>query len=354
MALRGVSVLLLLLLFVTTSNGWRRRRRRGWAGCSSLSKPPLGMVTLSGQAHGSKATYTCDSGYIIGTGDHTRTCNNGAWTGHAPTCILGCIIPRTPLNGTVSIVGTSAYYSCISGSKMIGTRIRQCIERAWSGSEPECDIQCSTNLTNPRYGSVSIRDNKATYNCSINYKIAGVAVRLCSKNGVWMGSPPLCVLECGHLDNPLNGRVTVRGITAHYHCNSGYRRKGGVLRLCKGKKWTGTAPICSKVCSTTLDIPVHGSLSIRDDNATYTCAANYKIQGVAVRQCSNGEWLGNTPKCILECSRLENPVNGNVTVSGNTAHYKCNADYYIEGSVLRTCKDQKWTGSAPLCTKRIT
>jgi hypothetical protein len=108
------------------------------------------------------------------------------------------------------------------------------------------------------------------------------------------------------------------------------------------------------VCSTTLDIPVHGSLSIRDDNATYTCAANYKIQGVAVRQCSNGEWLGNTPKCILECSRLENPVNGNVTVSGNTAHYKCNADYYIEGSVLRTCKDQKWTGSAPLCTKQCT
>ena len=55
-----------------------------------------------------------------------------------------------------------------------------------------------------------------------------------------------CLLECGNLDNPANGQVTVTGNTAHYKCNSGHRLKGDVVRICKDKKWTGSTPLCSK------------------------------------------------------------------------------------------------------------
>ena len=57
---------------------------------------------------------------------------------------------------------------------------------------------------------------------------------------------------------------------------------------------------------------------------------------------------------FLECRHLENPANGVVTITGNTAHYKCNTDYNIEGDIVRTCQDKAWTGSAPICTKGMT
>ena len=50
--------------------------------CEVLSYPANGQVTIIG----STATYTCDSGYEL-IGDDTRTCVDGVWTGEEPTCI---------------------------------------------------------------------------------------------------------------------------------------------------------------------------------------------------------------------------------------------------------------------------
>ena len=36
---------------------------------------------------GSQATYTCNDGFVISSGDDTRTCEaNGEWSGSEPTC----------------------------------------------------------------------------------------------------------------------------------------------------------------------------------------------------------------------------------------------------------------------------
>jgi CUB/sushi domain-containing protein len=257
-----------------------------------------------------------------------------------------------PINGKVNVIGTSAYYTCDGGRRLVGERIRRCVEESWSGDEPECHKQCLTKLSSPRYGSVVVADNKATYSCSHNYRIVGSAIRLCDKNtGVWLGnpSPPVCELECANLDNPANGEVSITGTTAHYRCNSGYKLKGNAARICENKKWTEDSPYCEKVCSPSVDSPLQGSVSVRDDTATYSCFVNYKIEGAAVRRCSNGEWLGETPKCVLECHPLKAPDNGVVTINGNTAHYKCNSNYSIEGADSRTCEGKTWTGSVPIC-----
>ena len=57
---------------------------------------------------------------------------------HVSYLYTGCVTPNAPLNGGVEIVGTSAYYSCSLGSKLVGDRIRNCIGQTWSGRAPEC------------------------------------------------------------------------------------------------------------------------------------------------------------------------------------------------------------------------
>ena len=56
--------------------------------CPNLQDPPNGIVTLSmGTVFESQATYTCSGGFVISSGDDTRTCEaNGEWSGSETTC----------------------------------------------------------------------------------------------------------------------------------------------------------------------------------------------------------------------------------------------------------------------------
>ena len=54
--------------------------------CPDIDDPRYGDVVLSGRKPGSKATYTCDSGFNL-VGAATRKCLlNGKWSGRAPVC----------------------------------------------------------------------------------------------------------------------------------------------------------------------------------------------------------------------------------------------------------------------------
>lgn len=51
----------------------------------------------------SQATYTCNDGFIISSGNDTRTCEaNGEWSGTDPTCERG----RQPINSNHRATGT--------------------------------------------------------------------------------------------------------------------------------------------------------------------------------------------------------------------------------------------------------
>ena len=58
------------------------------ADCGPLVDPHNGVVEFSsGTLQGSTATYTCDLGYNITSGDHVRTCQaNEVWSGTEPIC----------------------------------------------------------------------------------------------------------------------------------------------------------------------------------------------------------------------------------------------------------------------------
>ncbi len=59
--------------------------------CAVLPSIPNGAITYSNNAMGQKpvntvATYSCNVGHTLYNGDTTRTCQDSAWTGSAPTC----------------------------------------------------------------------------------------------------------------------------------------------------------------------------------------------------------------------------------------------------------------------------
>ena len=65
------------------------------------------------------------------------------------------------------------------------------------------------------------------------------------------------------------------------------------------------------------------------------------------------------PSTAVDCGALTNPVNGQVshtggTTLGQTATYRCNADYNLVGSSTRTCQPTRvWSGSAPTCQRML-
>ena len=54
--------------------------------CPELPDPLNGEVTWDDLTDGSIATYSCDTGYQL-SGDETRICERGQWTGNEPTCL---------------------------------------------------------------------------------------------------------------------------------------------------------------------------------------------------------------------------------------------------------------------------
>lgn len=64
----------------------------------------------------------------------------------------------------------------------------------------------------------------------------------------------ITAVDCGSLDNPVNGVVTIDagttlGMIARYSCNPGYvLMEVLALRLCTiSGQWSGTAPTCERM-----------------------------------------------------------------------------------------------------------
>ena len=61
----------------------------------------------------------------------------------------------------------------------------------------------------------------------------------------------------------------------------------------------------------------------------------------------------------MDCGTLTNPANGEVshtggTTFGQTATYRCNADYNLVGGSTRTCQATRvWSGSVPTCQRML-
>jgi hypothetical protein len=177
------------------------------ANCPALPGPTDGSVFAPVLTYGATATYSCDAGYTM-TGSNTRICQpNGTWDGSAPTCtIVDCLALTAPTNGSVNVTTTTynstATYSCSTGYNISSTTPRTCQANGeWSGTAPTCTLVDCLALTAPDHGSVSAPittyNSTATYSCTTGYLLTGDSTRTCQVSGLWSGTAPTCVVDCG-------------------------------------------------------------------------------------------------------------------------------------------------------------
>uniref|UniRef100_A0A8C5CDL5 C3/C5 convertase n=1 Tax=Gadus morhua TaxID=8049 RepID=A0A8C5CDL5_GADMO len=121
--------------------------------------------------------------------------------------------------------------------------------------------------------------------------------------------PDPTVLKYGSVDPP-EERYFV-GNETMYECDSGYRLRGSVKRVCLANgKWSGSTPICSRDdAGNPCPDPGIPPGSLRsgdyfdyDDEVTYSCTNSLTyLVGSRVRTCkADGQWSGVEPSCFYK------------------------------------------------------
>ena len=141
--------------------------------CGTLSDPRNGDVDFSSTTFNSKATYSCDKGYVL-VGQKLRVCQvNGVWSGKAPTCKSKYLAKQTHTLSRLGII----------------TQVDHCFSFVLTV------VDCGT-LADPRNGDVDFSsttfNSKATYSCDKGYVLVGQELRVCQVNGDWSGKAPTC------------------------------------------------------------------------------------------------------------------------------------------------------------------
>eukprot|EP00731_Ephydatia_muelleri_P030228 Em0021g751a len=344
--------------------------------CGPLKAPANGDIKVAGTTFGFTAQYNCNNGFVL-NGFSSRVCQvTGKWLGDDPLCTSQqCSKLPAPDNGAVVIANDVATYSCNAGFTLVGVSTRQCQSGGvWSDTPPTCgSVDCgevqAINNGKFLYSRGTAVSSVATYSCNPGYTLVGTATRTCQPNGMWSASAPVCqVMDCGSLQDPLNGKVqftdTTLGATAIYTCNQGYVLVGTQQRNCKSQGvWAGDSPSCAAAqvfsCEMLPD-PKNGRVFYNDttpgSQAIYVCNDGFSLNGAETRTCVEQDgWSEAAPTCTaVNCGQLESPLNGRViqtgTIFGSIALYNCDEGFTLTGSVTRTCQPiGLWSGIEPYC-----
>jgi len=173
----------------------------------TLTNPTNGKVTVTnGGYYPSTAIYTCNAGYALAdTGLQTNQCTPGtgansataAWnTQAAATCTaVACGAITPPADGSVTVSGTTATFSCNNGYSLTGgSSTSTCNESTlvWSGPFPSCAaMTCQPELSSPLNGVVYLTNlglfpSTAMYTCNPDYfmilAVTSARINTCTAN----------------------------------------------------------------------------------------------------------------------------------------------------------------------------
>uniref|UniRef100_A0A3B3DJN6 CUB and Sushi multiple domains 3b n=1 Tax=Oryzias melastigma TaxID=30732 RepID=A0A3B3DJN6_ORYME len=331
----------------------------------------------------SKVYFTCSEGYEL-IGSSERMCfPNGTWSGTQPFCKpVQCGNPGTPSNGRVfrldgMTFSHSVIYSCMEGYILTGPTTRLCqANGTWSGAQPNCTmINCGdpgVPANGLRYGEDFTIGQNVTFQCQPGYRMEedGSPVRMCTHNGTWSGSMPICTavtcLSPPAISNgALQGSDFEWGSSVSYSCSPGYELSfPAVLTCVSNGTWNGMLPQClPKFCGDP-GTPVGGSREgrsfIYQSEVSFSCSPPLILVGTATRRCeSDGTWSGTQPRCIeptrTSCENPGTPRYGSLNRTfgfkvGSIVSFHCQPGHLIQGSSSRTCQpDLTWSGTQPEC-----
>lgn len=336
----------------------------------------INTLPLSGYLYGTTVLYSCNAGYEL-LGNAMLTCQeDGMWNGSSPVCIpIQCELLSPPENGfvhfTENTLGSSAWYACKSGYKLIGSDSRLCMSSGqWSGAESTCQAISCPVPGRPMNGTVKGKDftyrSTVHYECDPGFNLNGSVKRTCQADQKWDGSEPICIpVSCGLPPSVENGQVTGKEYTfqrsAEYSCNDGFLLDGDRKRVCLADgSWSGRTPVCQMIqCAMPLPLP-HGQISGSEfdfgKGIEYHCDEGYVLHGASVRTCqANGTWDGEAPVCEpVNCGPPEDIshsfLNGSVFSYGEYIQYVCFPGYELQGNSVRHCMSNGlWSGTPASC-----
>lgn len=165
------------------------------------------------------------------------------------------------------IVGTVINYDCEFGYELVGNPHVQCISSqgmyVWSRRRFSCNPKSCEDPAIPEYGRIIGCDHTTgsyiTFECLVGYammtpygneQLTEPPFQICSENGTWIGSVPICKeIECTWLEPIANSRMlgTRRTYqsTVYFECEEGYELVGSDVRQCElDGEWSGTQPVC--------------------------------------------------------------------------------------------------------------
>ncbi|XP_075158690.1 CUB and Sushi multiple domains furrowed [Haematobia irritans] len=376
--------------------------------CGSPARPDHGVVNLVNGTTtvGSIVRYECEDDYWLdGSTDVSAEffcTKEGKWSGDAPICeLVTCDTPNVPTGSYVVgydyNVHSKIQYNCDPGYVLKGDPILECMDNGeWSAEAPFCDYIDCGEITPIPYGTLKYTTNttyvgsEVTFSCSQSHKLNGVPKRTCMESGVWSDASPRCEeIRCSEPalaphsilsvtgNDRMYGRTLIRtsessansaqtyriGALAKYRCERGYKMVGEALVTCEDNgQWSGNVPECVYVeCGPPQNI-THGKMTLAT-NATYygaaalyECDANFKLDGVSRRLCTeDGSWSHDAPQCVeITCDEPDLTesliVEAGERSVGSLAKFRCQRGRSMTGNDTRTCqKNGKWSGKSPTC-----
>lgn len=239
------------------------------------------------------------------------------WSTEFPNLTDTSICPNlnAPSNGSVSVLGHIAVYSCLENFTLIGLdgNQRACVEADWIGEDPECK----------RDGGWSNWSSwtDCTKTCESGSRSRD---RLCT-------NPPV---EPGGKDCPGN-RTDVE--------------------ICNPSK----CPECKAIQKDITVGLITLSLGNTGDFIQFSCPQDppYRLVGNTTQPCDKDTELGPvTATCVRACPLLSSPSNGSVTLDEHNpdiAYYSCIIGFRLLGPQQRQCEDGVWSGTDPECSQEL-
>ena len=342
-----------------------------------------GYVSYDGNLEvGSRAWYDCQQQYEL-VGAKERTCLESGWSSDLqPSCQPQSCQPLTSLMrgsvvGSEHTVGSSLQLQCDPGTRLEGAAVITCTESLeWSHPPPVCVPVTCPPPPPLQHGTVrgSARrfGDTISHQCQPGHTLLGSRVRLCTGDGDWSGSPPVCAsITCPGLPHIPHGatdiELRVPGEKARFRCDLGWSLRGVNNITCNSDgNWNGDLPSCEPTLCNAEQMKTNASLlterqdsySVRSE-LLFACPESLILAGHERLTClPTGLWDSEPPVCIKpECSEII-PVNNGIvfgmitSANGTEVNFSCDNGYYkISNSNVECSLDKDWEGTVPVCSR---
>ncbi|XP_054906053.1 complement receptor type 2-like [Poeciliopsis prolifica] len=326
------------------------------------------------QCIGTELRYECIIGYKNVNGTGIMTCDDGNWTKPDIICRkkdCGHLEAQPHMLYDTSqgtLFGAAVYVSCVKGFRLIGSRVKHCVDTGWFGTANCVVVSCPkpTRVENGIHSWNNVRkpeyQQTIHFACKKGYSLVGNKTIRCTETGGYDSEPPRCVLvTCPKPTRVENGRHSWNNVrkpeyrqTIHFTCNTGYNLVGNkIIRCTETGEYDSQPPRCVFVTCPKPTRVENGKHSWNSDlepeyrqTIRFTCNTGYNLVGNEIIRCTEtGQYDSQPPRCVIvTCPKPTRVENGKHSWNNDlepeyrqTIRFTCNTGYNLVGNETIRC-----------------